>query len=280
MKKRSLSHPVFHRPSCTGDMCGGCGIDPAITAQRAKKKAKKLQTQSKQANSSTSSPDQSFPFLLLPAELRLEIYNLCLKSSTPLLLNTKVRAQRRIVRLGYYYANEWPRQIHPSANTAPTDFLALLRTCHAIHAEATPVLYANSLHFPSTTELYLFLAQIGPRARARLTNITLRAWGHSGGYGGSTQKLANHAAFSMLIGAERLTRVELDCFIDCKGGMDGKAKSFWRAAEYWIDWIAREKGSNALASTLVLGKMFWRSQKETESGKEKFFQVLCDLNSF
>src|SRR5262249_24617335 len=132
----------------------------------------------------------------------------------------------------------------------------LLRSCKLLYQETMPVLYSNSIDLPSTAVMHYFLAQIGPKAKEYLTTISIKSWGNGSRFSGTADRLANHTAFSMLVGAVSLRRLELDCRIDFKGA-DGRGRGFWRAAEHWIWWLQREKGAQALREVLVLGDRCW-----------------------
>jgi hypothetical protein len=129
--------------------------------------------------------------------------------------------------------------------------------------------------------MHYFLAQLGPRAKQYLTTLFLNSWGNGTRSSGGAARFQNHAAFSMLVGAVNLRRLELDCQIDL-GSADGRGRGFWRAAEHWLQWLQQEKGAQAVRETLVLGDRFWdgiqlgirRAKGNDEELVEKFFRAI------
>jgi hypothetical protein len=129
--------------------------------------------------------------------------------------------------------------------------------------------------------MHYFLAQLGPRAKEYLTTLSLKCWANGSRYSSGAARFSNHAAFSMLVGAVNLRRLELDCQIDL-GSADGRGRGFWRAAEHWLRWLQQEKGAQAVRETLVLGDRFWdgiqlgirRVQGNNEELAEKFFGAI------
>lgn len=223
------------------------------------------------------SPVIPFRLLSLPPELRLKIYRDCLLNPYPLLIKTKTRAYRQVVRSTPYIPS-----LVPPTSGVPSRSLALLRTSKLLYRETMPILYSNSIHLPSTVVMHYFLAQLGPRAKEYLTTLSLKSWGNGSRFsGGTAARLANHAAFSMLVGTVNLRRLELDCHIDL-GGADRRGRGFWRAAEHWLRWLQQEKGSRAVREMLVLGDRCWDGAQvgircvkgSNEELAEKFFQAI------
>ncbi|KAK4894909.1 hypothetical protein LTR27_007031 [Elasticomyces elasticus] len=93
-------------------------------------------------------PRDSFPFERLPAELRVQIYELLYLCEFPLYI---VRSRRRKQIAGVTYPFEHGNKSGERAAYLDKDGAALLRTKKAIHNEALPLLYArNAFIFPMT----------------------------------------------------------------------------------------------------------------------------------
>ena len=114
---------------------------------------------------------------------------------------------------------------------------SILLLNRAIYAETQPILYAgNTFFFQNTAAMYAFLAIIGPKNRATLTDVTLRGWGFT-----KTHKALNHPAFTMLAGAVNLTRLHIDCRI-AGGGPRKSAKQLYRDGFHWFEAMGAAKG--------------------------------------
>ena len=95
------------------------------------------------------------PFVELPAEIRLTIYEYALTSQSPITprLNGAQNAESKEVQAD---ATETSAQ-------AKSSTLALLQTCRLVNREARPVYYAsNTFRFTSAEDLVNFLFDIGP----------------------------------------------------------------------------------------------------------------------
>ena len=83
----------------------------------------------------------------------------------------------------------------------------------AIHAETQPILYGNNeFIFEDTTALYQFLAGIGSKNVATLTDITVNGWGDT-----KSHRSMNHPAMTLLVPAVNLERLMIDYRIHYNG---------------------------------------------------------------
>lgn len=116
----------------------------------------------------------------------------------------------------------------------------------AIYAETQPILYAgNTFAVEDTTALHAFLAIIGPKNRATITDLTIRGWGYT-----KTHKALNHPAFTMLASAVNLTRLNLDCQI-AWGGPCMIAKQLYRDGFHWLEAVGVAKGKFDAAIDII-----------------------------
>ena len=128
-------------------------------------------------------------------------------------------------------------------NTLTPSILLLNR---AIHTEAQPILYAgNSFALEDTTALHAFLAIIGPKNRATLTDLTIQCWGAT-----KAHKAFNHPALTMLTGAVNLSRLYLDCIVSFKGPK-GVAKQIYRDGCHWLEAVGAAKGKSDAAIEII-----------------------------
>lgn len=187
-----------------------------------------------------------FPFTSLPAELRNQIYALALTDVNTIFLISITKSYRRTVeRLrpgfeirpdGLICDNPYLYRTHseaPVASLAPN----LLLLNQAIYAETQPILYAgNSFAVDDTKVMHAFLANIGPKNRATISDLTLHGWGETG-----AQKALHYPAFTLLAGAVNLTRLYINCKI---GYHDPKsqAKQLYRDGFHWLEAVGVAKG--------------------------------------
>ena len=168
----------------------------------------------------------------LPAELRNQIYGLALTDPDGIFLVSKTKRYRRTVVRTVPF-NSVTNNHHW---TAPVPNLLLLN--EAIYAETQPILYAgNTFVVEDTMAMYAFLANIGPRNRANITDLTVDRWGYS-----KTHKALNRPALTMLADAVNLRRLNLDCKI--AWGLHPKriAKQLYRDGFHWLEAWGAAKG--------------------------------------
>ena len=188
----------------------------------------------------------------LPPELRNQIYGLVLLFPRDIDLESKTKRHRRTVER--YTDPSWPPLV-PN----------ILLLNQAIYTEAQPILYAgNSFIVEDTTAMHAFLANIGPKNRANITDLTIRGWGYQG-----AQKAMNHSALTMLVDAVNLRRLQLDC--GKIGWRDPKrnAMQLYRAGFHWLEAMGAGKGKFDTALDIIKlpdGALTWGCDK-AESGR-------------
>lgn len=142
-------------------------------------------------------------------------------------------------------------QPSPSSITSTTTPRAVLTPNilllnQAIYAETQPILYAgNTFALEDTTALHAFLATIGPKNRATLTDLSIQGWGYT-----KAHKALNHPAFTLLAGAVNLGRLHLDCQISW-GGPKRIARQLYRDGFHWLEAVGVAKGKCDAAVELI-----------------------------
>lgn len=193
----------------------------------------------------------------LPAELKNQIYALALTDPNGMFLISKTKHYRRtvqrstpnaIISRNYYSSRRTYRyQMQssqssqssntPAAITIPALIPSILLLNRATYAETQPILYAgNTFALEDTTALHSFLATIGPKNRATLSNLTIQGWGYT-----KAHKALNHPAFTLLAGAVNLSSLRLDCQISW-GGPKKVAKQLYRDGFHWLEAVGAAKG--------------------------------------
>ena len=193
----------------------------------------------------------------LPAELKNQIYALALTDPNGMFLVSKTKHYRRTVQrsnpnaigTGDYYRRRRTYRYQmqssqssqssntPTATAIPALIPNILLLNRATYAETQPILYAgNTFALEDTTALHSFLATIGPRNRATLSNLTIQGWGYT-----KAHKALNHPAFTLLAGALNLSNLRLDCQISW-GGPKKVAKQLYRDGFHWLEAVGAAKG--------------------------------------
>ena len=189
-----------------------------------KRKARK---QARLARPRSSKPSKPFPFLSLPAELRDYIYELALTDGDGISLVSKTKAFRRtIARSRAALYND--EATVPAYNSFIPNLLAANKQ---IHSEGIGYLYQQRIVLEDTMALHTFLAAIGPTNRLRLSNVTVRSWGHGRG----THKAMNVAALTLLAGCTNLKVFNLDCRIGWLRTPRDLARQLYRDGHYFLE---------------------------------------------
>ena len=98
------------------------------------------------------------------------------------------------------------------------------------YSETQPILYgSNDFVLEDTTALHTFLAIIGARNVAALTDITVKGWGET-----KTQKGLNYPALTLLVPAVKLERFMIDCRIHY-AGYKATARQLYREGHHWME---------------------------------------------
>ena len=169
----------------------------------------------------------------------------------------------------WYYPQPQPAADSAPARVLPTLIPSLLLLNHEIYAETQPILYgSNDFAFEDTTALHHFLASIGSKNCATLTDVTLRGWGQT-----KSHKALNFPAFTLLANAVNLTRLHLDCRIKWGSGPKSVAKQVYRDGFHWLEAVGVAKGTKDGAVELieVMDGNFdeWRGYGHNKSAEEK-----------
>ena len=142
--------------------------------------------------------------------------------------------------------NRWYADLDASETSLPALVPNILLLNQAIYAETQPILYAgNTFSVEDTTAMHAFLSIIGPKNRATITDLSIKAWGFT-----RAHKALNFPAFTMLVGAVSLTRLHIDCHI-IWGGPKKVAKQLYRDGFHWLEAVGAAKGSFDAAVDLV-----------------------------
>lgn len=172
-----------------------------------------------------------FPFTSLPAELKNQIYALALTDPCVINFGSRTKHYRRTV---YRYGR----------SSLTPNILLLNR---AIYAETQPILYAdNTFSLADTTTMHAFLAMIGHKNRATLTELNLQRWVHI-----RSLKAFNHAAFSMLADAVNLKCLNLDCEMTW-GQPKNIARQLYIDGFHWLEAVGAAKGKVDAAIDIIV----------------------------
>lgn len=124
-------------------------------------------------------PKDIFPFLKLPAELRVNIYRMALQRDEPLLLHLQryekedddgIHTRETDIRP--------PKSTHASAAASKSINVALLRTCSFIYKEARQVLYADNTFVLALHSGISTLSGLHQRSRSLIKSVTLSIPSH------------------------------------------------------------------------------------------------------
>ena len=243
----------------------------------------------------------------LPAELRNKIYEHCLIDYKCIYLRSRQRKHRNyVVRSPMEKSFHWSgRIVNPcsgarrrqianakaqgSATAIAALVVSILLISKQIFNEASPMLYAQSIHVTDTHTLLLFLAQLTPRCASMLRNINIHSWGPSRGVKG-----VNFSAMFLLAvsGATNLERLTFDfalsssfVYYGCRGGSappgpERLARMVYRNCYPWLDAVAAAKGDrNAGVDVLKMNNYNFHAyveyRRSTGGGKEVYAEVLA-----
>ncbi|KAL8724987.1 MAG: hypothetical protein Q9166_007636 [cf. Caloplaca sp. 2 TL-2023] len=197
-----------------------------------------------------------FAFMSLPAELKNKIYSLALTCDHEVALVSRIIRYRHRAELGTTETfqafrrrrDPWGyRNITPNMIITPSFVPNLLALNHQINAETQPILYgANVFAFENTKALHTFCTNIGPRNGAALRELTIKHWGDT-----KAGKGLNYPAFTSMIHAVNLTRLNLDCEVAWGGRGDKIARQIYGDGHDWLEAVGRSKGQKDAAVDLI-----------------------------
>ncbi|PVI01466.1 hypothetical protein DM02DRAFT_613634 [Periconia macrospinosa] len=219
-----------------------------------------------------------FPFLDLPAEIRNQIYKLCLTDPLGIYLCPTTYAFRRTVQR---VPEAKYRMISSSApdksgttsddtdegsdsedqdkakdQYKPSQYFqplvpALLATNKQIYQEGREMLYGNDFYMGDTMTMHAFLVDIGARAASLLKSVFLIHWGEGRG----VNKAYNHAAFTALSSATNLEKFVMHghngSIYRSRSAPKHVATQFYRDAFPWLEAVGTAKGKADAAVDLV-----------------------------
>lgn len=227
-----------------------------------------------------------FPFTSLPAELRNQIYALALTDANTIFLISKTKRYRRTVeRLSpggklLVYRVDGFHFDPPEPLKLPTLAPNLLLLNQAIYAETQPILYAgNTFAVEDTMAMHTFLATIGPKNRATISDLTIGGWGHT-----KAHKALNYPAFAMLAGAVNLTRLNINCEIGWNYGPTRQARQLYRDGFRWFEAVGVEKGRFdavldviKIEDRVLIGSPYGRKKDFLKRAEEKQEEFKAEL---
>ncbi|KAF2490083.1 hypothetical protein BU16DRAFT_531421 [Lophium mytilinum] len=208
-----------------------------------------------------------FPFLSLPAELRNIIYEHALVDGNGVHLIAKTEHYRRVVirenpvtnvvngPFGRVrYRNGFPHPYGGSneeedeeESSKPISFVpSLLAVNRQICAEALPILYSNKFMLEDTTALHSFMADLRPKTRELLEDVTIQGWGYT-----KAHKALNHPGLTMLSGAVNLKRLHFQCRIGWGNNVRKVARQVYRDGFHWLEAVGVAKGNYDAAVDLI-----------------------------
>ncbi|KAL1599007.1 hypothetical protein SLS60_008153 [Paraconiothyrium brasiliense] len=113
-----------------------------------------------------------FPFLKLPAELRMNIYRWALCSDEPLLLDLPPKDEKDDET-----ETLKPKRASSAINNAGVN-VALLRTCSLVYKEARQIFYSENCFSLSIESSVATLGQLHQRSRSLIRSVTLAIPSH------------------------------------------------------------------------------------------------------
>ena len=122
-----------------------------------------------------------FPFMRLPAELRVHIYRMALQRDTPLLLHlprpTAGETENEGKMLESHITDKFPsgRHFMIGAESINTN---LMSVCHTVHREARPILYGDNTFILSLTSGIHTLSALHQRSRSLIKSVSLTIPNH------------------------------------------------------------------------------------------------------
>jgi hypothetical protein len=235
----------------------------------------KPKTTSKVIKSKPLPKRKIFPFNSLPAELKNFIYILTLTDPNGISLTATRNDYCRVVQRANPIDEDGRSKdlLESGRHTLVPNLLALN---HQIFNEAQHILYGkNTFAVENTCVLYTFLASIGPRNVAVLTDVVIKGWSFS-----KVQKTLSHPAFTMLASAVNLRHLEID-FTTYRGRSSenvGKnvARQLYRDGHHWFEVMGAAKGKfDAGLDIVKLRGLDFSDPSTSNLSYERTMEVFC-----
>jgi hypothetical protein len=192
------------------------------------------------------------------------IYELALTDDKGVFLTSKTEHYRRVVVRHHPDLNTYNRRrdldafrrVISDGNSdedeedgppQPVSFVpSLLAVNRQINTEALAVLYSNKFTVEDTTALHTFVANLAPRSRELLEDITIQGWGYS-----RTHKALNHPGLTMLAFATNLKRVNFQCRLGWNSTPSAVARQIYRDGFHWLEAVGVAKGKTDAAVDII-----------------------------
>lgn len=212
-----------------------------------------------------------FPFLSLPTELRNKIYSMALEDPNGMVLREGWRSHHRVAIRGWLnrwdfydaegYSERYSGQLnvnlegtflHARPDHWATLSPALLAVNKQIHAEAKAMLYAQPLHFATTTALHNFLAPLSDTTCSLIRSITLHSYENRGT---GVRKAMKVSALTLLRNCKNLRTMRVEeslsngysyCAPEEHHGGKDLAEQIYRDGAFWLDIIGADKALQVL----------------------------------
>jgi hypothetical protein len=227
--------------------------------------------------------EKTFPFFLLPAELREQIYQYALTTPDPLQLSAKWVSSRRTVQRSFLepdYRHNYRRharhQDHDAIAKSKDEYAsrksqnaltpALLGTCKQIRDEAIGILYGQEIVVQNCSTLFTWLGAIGSANRRFVRDVTIREW--SGGRG--VYKAHIGAAFALLADCMNLKRLFFDFeFLAWHRSVRAGAESLFREGHWFFEAYGAANGGrkDAVLDVLCFGERNYKNAWWGQGGK-------------
>ncbi|KAK4542477.1 hypothetical protein LTR36_006729 [Oleoguttula mirabilis] len=237
------------------------GDDDVTYGSRKRVKKASSRKKAKTSCGSKAAKDQKpFSFMLLPPELRDQIYELALIDPNGISLVSKTKSYRRTVTRAaipendsrWYYGRRRRQPYSQSSQSTQTETAhnpltpALLAVSKQIRSETLGYLYQQPIALEDTHALHSFLALIGSN-RSMVTDLTVKGWGTGRG----THHAMNFCAFPLLGLCTHLRTLFLDCSIGWHRNPQGLARQIFRDSHHFFEAYGAANGKKDAAVDLL-----------------------------
>lgn len=166
-------------------------------------------------------PAKAFPFMRLPAEVRVRIYTYYLAPGG-ICNKSVVLESRRSNR------DVWAKSYSESSKNR----VGLLTVNKTIHEEANPILYAHGLKFESTNTLVDFILGAPDSMKPLLREIEIKSF----------VKTQARNCLNALAACENLTKFHIDAGVSSDSDVGKAARSFWGEASKFLEAMSAKRG--------------------------------------